>query len=321
MKFFLFSILAVLGSVEVFGQANSIVSAGYEAPAAITVAPGQVITFLVAGIGSSLTGPVRASTPVLPTSLAGISVTLRQGADTPVPLFEVRPLSSCSTAGVANPCVPLTEVTAQMPFEISLPCLACTNTLAINTQVVVSENGTSGIPVSVRAVPDDIHILTACDILISGGATPSSSGLPCAPMVTHADGSLVSASNPAKGGETLVAYAFGLGQTDPIALTGTPALAPLKTVGQFILDFNLHPNALPSKTGPITPPPFAASIFQPTPIFSGLVRGFVGLYQINFAIPQIPEGTPTCGTYAQSNLTVSMGSVSSFDGAGICVVP
>jgi hypothetical protein len=68
----------------------------------------------------------------------------------------------------------------------------------------------------------------------------------------------------------------------------------------------------------------------PTPAFTGATAGFVGLYQVNFIVPPPPPGlTPCVDTTAivpfanavQSNLTVSVGSAFSFDGAGICVQP
>ena len=61
---------------------------------------------------------------------------------------------------------------------------------------------------------------------------------------------------------------------------------------------------------------------------TGATQGFIGLYQINFIVPQPPAGIEPCvdnaslvqgGVAVQSNLTVSVGSDFSFDGAGICV--
>jgi uncharacterized protein (TIGR03437 family) len=53
---------------------------------------------------------------------------------------------------------------------------------------------------------------------------------------------------------------------------------------------------------------------------AALTSGFVGLYQVNFVVPELPAGYLwRCGM-VNSNLTVSIGRKTSFDGAGICVV-
>ena len=39
------------------------------------------------------------------------------------------------------------------------------------------------------------------------------------------------------------------------------------------------------------------------------------------AVPQPPAGTQACSGAVQSNLTVSVGGLTSFDGAGICAAP
>src|SRR5262249_61091697 len=66
-------------SITIFGQtANTVVGAGYTLPTPITVAPGQVITLFVQGVGNNLTRPVQADRLPLPTTLAGISVSMPQ---------------------------------------------------------------------------------------------------------------------------------------------------------------------------------------------------------------------------------------------------
>jgi hypothetical protein len=55
--------------------------------------------------------------------------------------------------------------------------------------------------------------------------------------------------------------------------------------------------------------------------------GFVGLYQVNFIVPDVPSGTLPCAApirvagrnIVESNLTVSVGGGYSFDAARICV--
>lgn len=149
-------------------------------------------------------------------------------------------------------------------------------------------------------------------------SAPLPVGLPCPQFIAHADGSLVSVSSPAQAGETLAAYAVGLGQTNPASVTGQIVAKSAPTITTYTLDYNYHPNALPSRPLPT----------GPQPNFAGTTPGYVGLYQVNFVVPPVPAGTPPCVdtsklqppyNVVQSNLTVSIGGQFSFDGARICV--
>jgi uncharacterized protein (TIGR03437 family) len=164
-----------------------------------------------------------------------------------------------------------------------------------------------------------VHILTVCDSVLPGGLGYSPiGGLPCQPMVTHTNGTLVSNTAPAAVGEELVAYAVGLGATNPAASSGQPASKPLPAAESFMVDFNFHPNALAAKP---------VSTSSATPLFAGLTPGYPGLYQINFVVPQLPSGVVPCASgtatatedVVSTNLTVSVGGATSFDGAAICV--
>ena len=112
-----------------------------------------------------------------------------------------------------------------------------------------------------------------------------------------------------------MAYAVGLGATNPVTATGQPATAATPAFETFALDFNFRPNAL------ATQPMLAAAQPGSVPLYAGLAPGYVGLYQVNFQVPPPPAGTPACNGTIQSNLTVSVGGPYSFDGAGICVAP
>ncbi len=317
MRFLLAPTFVLLLSQALFAQ-NTIVGAGYGSPVPINAAPGQVLTLFVQGINQVLTPAVRTTDPAWPTSLAGVSVTLLQGERIPVPILEVRPMPACGPPfPLEIPCGTITAITVQIPYELIPLCPLCLRPVGPSPELIVSKDGQDGLATAITPLADQVHVLTSCDILLqSEPPFVNYSGLPCPPMVIHGDGQLVSASNPGKQGEELAAYAVGLGATNPAARDGQPAPAPLRTVTPFLTDFNFRANALPAK------PASGGS----TPVFTGLTPQYPGLYQINFVVPPIPKGTPSCAVSSaaganavQSNLTVTFGGAFSFDGAGICV--
>ena len=318
--------VSVFCSVAVFGQADNplIVSAGYSAPAQVSVAPGQIITFFVSGIGRSLSQKVTAASASLPKSLAGISATLQQASrQFATPLVEVRPVSTCSPFPQVT-CGTFTAVTVQVPFEL-IEQVPGNFSVPVPAMLIMAENGSPGGAVQLNPVVDQIHVIKACDLLAS---TPLAF-FPCDPFVAHADGSLVWAGNPARGGEALVLYAYGLGRTTPAVATGEPTPDPGPTLRPYPLDFAFRVNALPSQPKPFPRAPDGSIVITgPASFFAGLTPGSVGLYQVNFVVPTVPDDLEPCdvggvgwgSTFkVKSNLTVSIGGVASFDGAGICV--
>lgn len=293
-------------AVSAFAQnanPNTIVGAGYLYPAPISLAPGQVITIFAAGVGRGLTQPVFAGSGKLPASLAGIGVTLVQETNLAVPILSVVPAPNCDCGLTA-------AITIQVSYELYQPPA---NGLATAVELFVTENGVAGKALIVNPVPAQVHILTICDTII-GGSGPSTGRCPW--EVTHADGTLVSTTSPAKVGEELVAYAVGLGATTPAVPTGQAATQPTSTTQKFPLAFNFQADAPPSA------PPSTQT--NPAPLFTGLASGYPGLYQINFTVPSAPPGLPPCAgqgpDFVNTNFTVSIGSAASFDGAELCVL-
>ena len=90
-------------------------------------------------------------------------------------------------------------------------------------------------------------------------------------VVTHADGNVVTAQNPARSGETVVIYGTGFG---PVGVSQENGVAA--------------PNRL-TRTRRLPEVTIAGS--QGSVSFSGLTPGFVGLYQINAELPaSLPSG-------------------------------
>ena len=294
-----FAMLCVALPPSAYGQnasANPLTGMGYLYPP-VTVAPGQLISVFVAG---NVLGDITAT-------VQGLSA----------PVLEVRPGSGCPSASL---CSGLTAITIQIPYELNLGCgFPPVCNVVLLTQLIVAANGVAGAPVDLMPLPDQVHLLTGCDTVVpSGSGIAPFGGSPCAPLVTHANGSLVTAGSPAQGGEEVVAYAVGLGLTTPAIPTGQAASTATPTSETFYLDFNFRPNALATK--PMQPTLSFGPAF-PIPLYAGLVPGYAGLFQINFVVPPPPVGVQACAAGVQSNLTVSVGGPASFDGAGICVVP
>ncbi len=291
-------------------NAPVLASTGYLNPSLLPVAPGQLLTLFVQS-------PLSEASPT-------VSAVFWTGSDQPMPVLQVQQVGACPS--LSNPgCAPSLAVTVQIPFGIPVLCPLCENPIQAQGSIAVLVNGVKSSYVDVQPLQDQVHFLTACDIAVPGSTPPPlyPTGLPCSPIITHSDGMAVSAIHPALAGEELVAYAAGLGQTNPPLTAGQPAAESSPTVTTFNVDFNYRANALATQPGTVGAPVSAA-------LFTGATKGYTGLYQVNFVVPPPPAGLPPCvdfaaipigGNEVQSNLTVSVGSNFSFDGAGICVQP
>jgi hypothetical protein len=150
------------------------------------------------------------------------------------------------------------------------------------------------------------------------------------PIVRHQDGTLVNGSSPAKPGEILSLWAVGLGVTTlkDLPKTGEPAEPGYEFRRGYIgIDYQWGSRLPPRKVTRLKDGSFPSEGL----LWAGLLPGQVGIYQINFRVPEtIPEDLPPCSGL-DWNLTVSIGSpgyalrpigsglVDTFDGAGICV--
>ncbi len=116
------------------------------------------------------------------------------------------------------------DLLVQIPFELKPnapdrePCVQPPCTLNLNDAVLtVVETTGRGMSMRVYPVIDQIHLLNSCSDRITTelfGGTSDYATYPCFPAITHIDGSWVSATSPARPGEVVTAYAFGLGTPD-----------------------------------------------------------------------------------------------------------
>jgi uncharacterized protein (TIGR03437 family) len=271
------------------------VAAGYEPPL-IFMSPGQVVDLYVAGISDGRRGTAQGIP--LPFELAGITVVVVQSErEMPVPMFSVEPV---------NERPEVTAITVQAPYEISTTALPGAFP---NTELRIAIDGVPGPSAPVVAVADSVKVLERCE---PPGVLGFAVFMFCRPMITHTDGSLVSETAPARPGEVLAIYAVGLGRPSQDVATGHSAqVAVPQDETLWLLDFSFGPNDSPR---------WFRTQASATPLFVGLVPGFVGLSQINFRVPElVPPDVPRCGDGVRSNLTISLSSNRSFDGGGICV--
>ena len=310
MRWIAAGLLAVAGVC--YGQAV-VIGAGYSTPGAIDAAPGQVITIFARVPGKSPADPISASAP-LPVTLGGFSVTLRQSfppESLAVPILSVADAQSCSQVAPMV-CDAVSQITVQIPYELAPnapPGTVPRPTVPLNSaRLEISYNASASATGSLilNPLPDRIHILNACDV----AANPSP-GQECLPVVKRADGTVVSQDNAPEAGEVLTLSVVGLGSLQTPVATGAAAPQQPAAVDGVLVGTDARANAAPGKPLADTSSPARSAQLQP---------GSVGIYQVTFTVPSLPDGTPGCSSRVQSNLTINIGRTS-FDSVGICVVP
>jgi hypothetical protein len=144
------------------------------------------------------------------------------------------------------------------------------------------------------------HVLNTCDTIFGAGGS-------CTSVITHSNGTAVSDGAPARPGEVITLYAVGLGATQNGTKTGQAATAPDPVTVVPYLSFGFWIDSL-TAAGPA--PLTLTQSGQATPAaYAGLVSGYVGLYQINVALPStLPSGFHVCQGFADTNLRIFLGT-------------
>ena len=319
-------------SVAAWGQAtNYVASATYDFPGGTLVAPGQVITLFVRGL--NVPNAVAKSIP-LPNSLSGVSVVVTNaptpGYPTSLPVFSVFSEPSRCAGGVEDEC-DTTAVTVQFPFEPT--CLSggvnnpCTGYQGI-VKVAIQANGVEGPVFWFNVVRQKPHIVNTCDVLANLGR-----GGTCTQAVTHADGTMVDDGSLAYGlttahvGEVVTIWALGLGPTNHAKTGQAVAAADPASSIPLTAVFEL---AVPA--GSAAPPPKLVPVQAD---YTGLVPGFVGLYQINVRLPDVVPNALQCQR-GGALVRLFMGAIpadlpvntadgrvtfSNTESAGVCIIP
>ena len=275
--------------------------AGYSAVEPLEVAPAQVVLISTYGIpGRPGRSGVPVSVSIPEAELDGLRASIRYAGLSPMTVQFLGIRQSGCDSNTAVSCDPLTGLTLVMP--LAMPPVGAA------AELVISDRGRDVRTIPVRSVPDRIHIVSTCDeVAVSvGNDVP---GEECGPVVRRPMGRRVTPQDPARPGETIVVWAYGLG------VPGRQVEADFGRITSVLnpptVRFSFGAPGAPVLPGPGTAPAFAAA-FPPTP-----------LYQINITLPELPQNLsiPACGQAVKSNLTVLLSGLSSMSTVSICVAP
>lgn len=297
--------VVLLLAVQAVPAQPVVVGTGPGKPFPIRIAPGQV-TYIYARIDKTVPN-VKAEGYPLPLTLGGVSLWIGTSAGEPVrrmPLFSVEPVYPCNGVPPPPDCSPLAAIRFQVPFEFLTVDYPEGEGIEFG-RIWIEVDGKRGAPISFFLPRSNAEFVTLCRDFVPA----YSFSAVCPPALLHADGTPTWRRWPLpRPGEVLTFYAYGLGLPNPwptgkFPTSGEPAppsteswnflIGPLR----FVLDFraNARPSRLP---GP------RSSTLLIEPLYAGPVPGLVGLYQVNFVLPEPPVPLTPC-TEVESNVTIS----------------
>jgi uncharacterized protein (TIGR03437 family) len=168
----------------------------------MNISPGAIVAIQGNGLTPGIQG-VMSPSGALPTTFQGVTVTFN---GTPAPIFSITNLNGVQ------------QVVVQAPYE-----LTGSSTASVNI------TGTGGGSVTISKVAIQPYAPGIFETTAFGAKQA---------VATHADGSYVSPSNPAKPGENVTLYLTGLGQTNPAMATNQAGVAGATVVAPVVAGVN-----------------------------------------------------------------------------------
>jgi uncharacterized protein (TIGR03437 family) len=240
LKVMLLTVIATASAQLAVAQGSMVVATSGASFEVGLPAAGSIASIFCAGL-SSIGQSVSADSLPLPTQLAGVQVKI---SGVPAPLFSVTPIQNYFQINLQVPKTDNLEPTAEIRIEQGLTVLSA---------IVPRKWNTSG---------EFFRTREGFGIFQHAG-----------------DYSPVTADNPARAGDALIAYLTGLLEAQPAVPDGNPSpLNPLSVVPQYNYIFASEAYSIEIGGAGVTPQ------------FLGLAPGLVGVYQLNFTMPMIPSG-------------------------------
>lgn len=304
------SVFVVMGAfpVLVWSQSmNYVATDGYSLRTLGQVAaPGQAVTLFVRGLDVP---NAVANTVPLPRTLSGVTVVVTNpptpNYPTTLPIFSVQSSPESCGGGDLYFC-DMTAVTVQFPFEAT--CIpssfpipnGCTIGEQSPVKIAIQTSAGAGQEFWFSVVPQNPHFLNSCDTVFGIFGLSAI----CYPTATHADGNVLYTSAPARPGEVIVLYAVGLGSAQG-AETGNASASPGPIGVDFYLSWGYFVDTPP---GSRAQRPLVQSGQSIKADYAGLVKGFVGLYQVNVRLPDsLPQAIHKCQGGGDTNLRLLAG--------------
>ena len=197
-----------------------------------------------------------------------------------------------------------------MPYELQFTGVPVAS-------LMIRENGSMAGFTPITPVRDAVHLIQDCDLVRTLVNTLIPSTQECSHRVLNVSANVdgrglsVSFQNQPKTGDDLMMGAFGLGAVSGAATGKTTFSLPVPS-NAFVMSVEFAPNATPRRL-------IAGTGGLPiTTYFIGLSR--VGVYQVDFPVPPLPVGTPSCdGKKIRSNATITLAGPNSFDGVRLSI--